>query len=81
MSKLFYDMPKIQNAFSKDDRIVVYCGDCISAIKEIPKESIQLIITSPPYNISKSYECNSILDRYLKSAKNVLRNIIKVLVE
>jgi adenine-specific DNA-methyltransferase len=79
MSKLFYDTPEIQNAFSKDDRIVVYCGDCISAIREIPKESIQLIITSPPYNVGKSYERSTTLEEYLKTIQPILDELVRVL--
>ena len=29
------------------------CGDCLDLLKEIPNESIDLILTDPPYNISK----------------------------
>ncbi|MGI8581785.1 MAG: hypothetical protein ACR2KX_06310 [Chitinophagaceae bacterium] len=29
-------------------------GDCIEVMKDIEKESIDLIITSPPYNLKNS---------------------------
>lgn len=28
----------------------IYCGDCLELLKEIPTKSIDLVLTSPPYN-------------------------------
>lgn len=33
--------------------IDIKCGDCIDLLKDIPNESVDLILTDPPYNISK----------------------------
>lgn len=30
-------------------------GDCRELLKEIPDESVRLVVTSPPYNIGKPY--------------------------
>lgn len=30
----------------------IYCMDCMDALKEIPSDSIDLILTDPPYNIA-----------------------------
>lgn len=38
------------------DRSATYQGDAFSLVNQIPEASIDLIITSPPYNIGKSYE-------------------------
>ena len=32
---------------------VIYCGDCIQGLKRLPNKSVDLILTDPPYNISK----------------------------
>ncbi len=32
----------------------IICGDCIEIMKTIPQKSIDLIVTSPPYNIKNS---------------------------
>ena len=32
----------------------IICGDCIEVMKKIPDESVDLIITSPPYNLKNS---------------------------
>jgi len=37
----------------------VICGDCLEELKKLPKESINCIITSPPYNKSSANrKCN-----------------------
>lgn len=32
----------------------IHPGDCIKSMKELPKESVSVIVTSPPYNIKNS---------------------------
>jgi hypothetical protein len=32
----------------------IICGDILDCMKEIPSESIDLVITSPPYNLKNS---------------------------
>uniref|UniRef100_UPI00359F78D3 DNA-methyltransferase n=1 Tax=Jeotgalibaca porci TaxID=1868793 RepID=UPI00359F78D3 len=36
--------------------IELWQGDCLELMKDIPDGSVDLIITSPPYNIGKSYK-------------------------
>jgi DNA modification methylase len=33
----------------EDDQVTVYSGDCISVLKQLPAESVQVVVTSPPY--------------------------------
>ena len=32
----------------------IICGDCIDLMQEMPEESVDLIVTSPPYNLKNS---------------------------
>src|SRR5579864_5565938 len=32
----------------------IVCGDCIEVMKKIPDGSVELIVTSPPYNLKNS---------------------------
>ena len=32
----------------------IVCGDCLEIMNKIPDESIDLVITSPPYNLKNS---------------------------
>ena len=45
----------VVNHFSSSERIIVYPGDCLSFLKTIPDNTLQLVVTSPPYNIGKEY--------------------------
>lgn len=37
------------------ERIILYQGDCLEVMKHLPDESVDLIITSPPYNLGKTH--------------------------
>ena len=34
----------------------LYCGDCLEKLKELQRQSVDLIVTSPPYNVGMDYE-------------------------
>jgi len=60
----------------------IICGDCIEELKKFSDESIDLIVTDPPFNIGKRY--NSFVDRkskeeYLEWCKKWLTECIRVL--
>ena len=54
-------------------------GDRLDLFKKIKKSSAQLIITSPPYNIGKSYEKKKPLNEYLLEQEKTLRECFRVL--
>ncbi len=39
----------------------IYCGDCLELLKEIPDESVDCVITSPPYYGLRDYKTESII--------------------
>ncbi|MCD4826989.1 MAG: site-specific DNA-methyltransferase [Acholeplasmataceae bacterium] len=47
---------KIYSAFESNNEITLYEGDCFNLVKSLPDESVDLIITSPPYAMGKAYE-------------------------
>lgn len=49
-------------------------------MKEIPDNSIHLMITSPPYNVTKEYDKDLTLDEYLIFLRNVFTETYRVLV-
>ncbi len=71
--------PEIKEAYEQDAQVVLYEGECLSAITQIPPESIQLIISSPPYNLGKAYEHTTVLEKYLTARKPILRELVRVL--
>ncbi|MEA1958053.1 MAG: site-specific DNA-methyltransferase [Chloroflexota bacterium] len=70
---------KVANQFSSSENIVVYHGDCINLLRDIPDNFVQLIVTSPPYNIGKKYEKKLKLERYLEQQADVIRECVRVL--
>ncbi|MFA7141513.1 MAG: site-specific DNA-methyltransferase [Dysgonamonadaceae bacterium] len=49
-------------------------------MKELPDNSIHLMITSPPYNVSKEYDKDLSLDEYLQFLRNSFAETYRVLV-
>ena len=49
-----------------DDSCVVFCVDTLEAQKLLPPGIVDLVITSPPYNIGKEYESVMPVDEYIE---------------
>lgn len=47
---------KIYKHYNEKSSMTLYNGDCQKLLKEIPNETVDLIITSPPYCMKKAYE-------------------------
>jgi DNA modification methylase len=50
-------------------------------MKEIPSNSLHLMVTSPPYNVTKEYDDNLSLKEYLQLLHNVFAETYRVLVD
>lgn len=50
----------------------VYLGDCVELMKKLPDGSIDLVVTSPPYDNLRDYKGNSNFDLH-KSGKEIYR--------
>jgi adenine-specific DNA-methyltransferase len=70
---------KIADRFMIDERAVVYPGECTDLFRQIPDESVRLIVTSPPYNLGKEYEKRLKLSDYLSQQETVIRECVRVL--
>jgi len=60
-------------------RAVLECRDNLEFMRAIPDASIQLVVTSPPYNIGKRYERRRSLDDYLREQAEVISECVRVL--
>lgn len=49
-------------------------------MKELPANSVHLMVTSPPYNVSKEYDKDLSLNEYLEMLKNSFKETYRVLV-
>jgi adenine-specific DNA-methyltransferase len=57
------------------------CEDNLSFLRPIPDRSVKLVVTSPPYNIGKSYEKRTAMETYLRAQAQVISECIRVLHE
>ncbi len=74
-----FDQRHISEKYSASKQIVVYHGDCLKLLSTIPDESLQLIVTSPPYNIGKEYEKRLKLEDYFEQQAAVIRECVRCL--
>ena len=47
---------QIYNNYCETNKVTLHNGDCIELLKNLPDESVDLVVTSPPYCIGKAYE-------------------------
>ena len=57
----------------------LFLGDCLDLLKQIPDNSVQLVVTSPPYNIGKEYEKRKDLNSYLFDQEETLKEACRIL--
>src|SRR2546427_12874469 len=76
---MMFQRIKVAAAFSADERAVVYHGDCRELLRAMPANSIQLVVTSPPYNLGKEYEKRLHLRDYVTQQREVIRECVRVL--
>jgi adenine-specific DNA-methyltransferase len=64
--------------YTQDAKEVLFEGDCLEFMKEIPDSQVRLVITSPPYNIGKEYEQKLSLESYLEFQARVIAEAYRV---
>lgn len=57
----------------------IYFGDALKYMKSLPDKSVDLVVSSPPYNLGKEYEKKISLDDYLSVQKTFLEECIRLL--
>ena len=65
--------------FKPDAHAVVFEGDCRAMLREVPDGTVQLVVTSPPYNLGKEYESRLHLDDYVFQQREVITECVRVL--
>ena len=70
---------RVSDTYHTDADVVLFNGDCSELLQNIPSDSVDLVITSPPYNIGKTYEKKTTLQSYLKSQEPVIAELHRVL--
>jgi adenine-specific DNA-methyltransferase len=59
------------------DRIVL--GDCRDLLAALPEACVDLVVSSPPYNLGKDYESKRALEQYLDEQRQILEQCSRVL--
>ena len=77
--QLFPTEKSISDSFDPNAEIVLYNGDVADLLAKIPDNSINLIVSSPPYNLGKSYETRQSVQAYLADQANVIKGLVRVL--
>jgi len=57
----------------------IYLGDTLAYLQSLPSNSVDLIVSSPPYNLGKDYEARRALDIYLDEQRLVLNECARIL--
>ena len=70
---------KTAKKFNKEADLILYEGDTLKLLKQIPGNFVKLVVTSPPYNIGKPYEKRLNLDEYLSQQKTIIEECYRVL--
>ena len=55
------------------------CVDALEFCRSIHSESVKLVMTSPPYNIGKSYETRTGIDEYIGNFEPLIVELVRVL--
>lgn len=57
----------------------IYLGDCFDLLHSLPEGSVDLVVSSPPYNLGKEYEDRRELMAYIEHQREVLTECARVL--
>ena len=64
---------------SRERDWLLACEDNLAFMGKLPDASMKLIVTSPPYNVGKSYERRATLEHYLQSQQRVIAECVRLL--
>ena len=54
-------------------------GDCVEVMKKMPNESVDLVVTSPPYYNAKDYSHYETREKYLEEMKRIFMEVNRVM--
>lgn len=70
---------KIQPTFAPNASTVLFKGDVKDFLANVPDKTINLVITSPPYNLGKDYESRIEVEKYLEHQTVIIKELKRVL--
>jgi len=76
---LFADRLRVRDRYTPDADVVLVQGDCLGLLGELPDGAVELVVSSPPYNLHKAYERAAGLEEYREAFGPVIRELVRVL--
>jgi adenine-specific DNA-methyltransferase len=67
--------------YTPDAKATAFYGDCLQLLKELPRKSASLVVTSPPYNIGKEYERKQPIQAYIDWQESIIRECHRILTD
>lgn len=64
---------------SPDINYEIKKGDCLTILKKTEDGKFDLILTSPPYNVGKSYETKTSIKKYLETQEEIIDELVRTL--
>lgn len=64
---------------SADTDYEIKKGDCLTVLKKVEDGKFDLILTSPPYNVGKSYETKTSIEKYLETQEEIIAELVRTL--
>lgn len=64
--------------YCEGEGFTIYFGDCLDGMRQLAGEIVDLVITSPPYNIGKEYEHPLPLDQYVEWCRQWISEIYRL---
>ncbi len=73
------DLIEAKDAVTAGEPFVIYNGDCRDLIDVLPSESIDLILSSPPYFMGKAYDRSIRLQDFIDDHERLAPNLSRIL--
>jgi DNA modification methylase len=64
---------------SPENEYLIKNSDCLTVLKTIENGKFDLIMTSPPYNVGKSYEIKTSIEKYLETQEEIITELVRTL--
>lgn len=71
--------PRFLECSDEPHQTIIRCEDNLAFMRPLPAGSMKLIVTSPPYNMGKSYETTTSIEDYVKSQALVIAECVRLL--
>lgn len=70
---------EIASMYRRNAAAVLYAGDRLKLLMQIPDNAARLVVTSPPYNLGKQYETKTEFDTYLQDQRKTISECVRIL--